>query len=181
VTEPHFYDANVFTKIAIDLFHGWGYDFYRKENQLRADDLVVRARVSELLAAARISVGAAEKAFRREFLPAPSREKPRPDAEAVRGAQDLEALGAAIGAVEGRIRALPVPENDRMTQRFRREAETLSRLVEADQAMVAQAEFLRAVLATATARWMLDNAASLREQITALEATVQSRRDILAF
>ena len=181
MTEPRFYDANFFTKAAIDLFHGWGYHFYRKENQLRADDLVVRARVSEFLAAARISVDAAEKAYRHEFLPPPSREKPRPDAEALRGAQELEGLGRAIGTIEGRIRALPVPENDRMTQRFRREAETLSRLVEADQSMVAQAEFVRAVLATADARWMLDNAASLRQQISALEATVQARRDILAF
>ena len=25
------------------LFYGWGYNFYRVENQLRADDLLIRA------------------------------------------------------------------------------------------------------------------------------------------
>jgi hypothetical protein len=68
-----------------------------------------------------------------------------------------------------------------MSQRFRREAPTLSRLVEADHAMVGHAEFLRALLVSADARWMLDNTPALREQIAAIEAAVQSRRDILTF
>jgi hypothetical protein len=174
-------DRGALAQLAITLFNGWGYNFYRKENQLRADDLMVRARVCEVLAAARMSVAAAEQAYRREFLPPPTREKPRPDAGAIRDAQTLEELARAIGALEGHIRALPVPENDRMTQRLRGEAETLSRLVEADQAMTGQAEFLRSLLADARAGWMLENAATLREQVAALEAVIQGRRDLLAF
>jgi hypothetical protein len=176
-----FYDAGAIRHLAINLFNGWGYDFYRTENQLRADDLMVRAQVGNLLAAARASIEAAEQAFRREFLPPPSRAKPRPDADAVQSAQTLEGIGRALGAIEGQIRALPAPENDRMSQRFRREAPTLSRLVEADHAMVGHAEYLRALLASADARWMLDNTAALRSQIAAIEAAVQSRRDILTF
>jgi hypothetical protein len=68
-----------------------------------------------------------------------------------------------------------------MPQRIRREAPTLSRLLEADQAMVGGAEFLRSLLAHASAGWMLDHIASLREQIATIEAAVQSRRDILTF
>ena len=39
-----FYDAGTLRQIATNLFHGWGYNFYRAENQLRADDQLVRAR-----------------------------------------------------------------------------------------------------------------------------------------
>jgi hypothetical protein len=142
---------------------------------------MVRAQVCNLLSAARASVEAAEQAFRRDFLPPPSRARPRPDPDAVQSAQTLEGIGRAIGAIEGQIRALPAPENDRMSQRFRREAPTLSRLVEADHAMVGHAEYLRALLASADARWMLDNMAALRGQVAAVEAAVQGRRDILTF
>jgi hypothetical protein len=179
--ESDFYDAGAIRQVATNLFYGWGYNFYKKENQLRADDLMVRAKVSALLCAARASVEAAEQAYRHEFLPPPSREKPRPDPEAVRSAQVLEGLARALGAAEGQIRALPAPENDRMTQRFHREAPTLALLLEADQAMAGHAEYLRSLLASATAAWILENAAALRGQIAAIDAAVQSRRDILAF
>ena len=174
------YDANTAAQLAINLFHGWGYDFYRRENQLRADDLTVRSQVCAMLAATRASVAAAEQAYRRERLPPPSRAKPLPDPEAIRCAQQLEGIGHAIGALEGQIRALPAPENDRMSQRFRREAATLSRLLEADQALVGHAEYLRSVLASASASWILENAPALREQVGAIEAALQSRRDSLA-
>jgi len=176
-----FYDADKLTQIATNLFYGWGYNFYRVENQLRADDQMVRARVCDILGVARVAVEDAEAAYRRAYLPPPSREKPRPDAQAIQNVQALESLARDLGALEGHVRALPVPENDRMTQRFRREAETLSRLVEADQSLVARTEFLRELLAGATAPWMLDHMADLRAQIGALEAAIQVRRDLLAF
>ncbi len=167
--------------VAITLFNGWGYNFYRKENQLRADDLMVRAKVSGLLADARSYVESAEQQFRREFLPPPSREKPRHDPDAIKGAQTLESIAHALGALEGHIRALPVPENDRMTQRFRRESESLARLLEADQEMVGHVEFMRSLLTSASPAWILENALSLRQQIAAVERAVQSRGDLLAF
>jgi hypothetical protein len=167
--------------LAINLFHGWGYNFYRRENTLRADDLMVRAKVSELLAASRVSVHAAERAYRLENLPPPSREKPRPDPTALRDAQTLERLGGAIGRLEGHVRALPVPEADRMTDRLRQEAATLARLLEADAALVGHAEFLRSVLQGADSAWLLGHAEMLAEQIGSLEAALQSRRDVLAF
>ena len=166
---------------AVGVLAGLSYHFYGSAHLLRADDLVVRGKVSELLAAARRSVQAAEREYRREFLPAPSREKPRPDAQAVVDARTLERLGAAIGSLEGHVRALPVPENDRLGQRFRAEAATLQRLLDADRELVGHAEFLRSVLESAGAAWMLENGASLAEQIGAIEAAIQARRDVLVF
>ena len=56
MSDSDFYDVDELEKIAVNLFHGWGYNFYRLENQLRADDLTVRAKVGWLLGLARASV-----------------------------------------------------------------------------------------------------------------------------
>jgi len=177
---PDFYALGELEHIAVNLFYGWGYNFYRLENQLRADDLTVRAKVSGLLGAARASVEAAESAFRAAYLPPPSREKPRPDPSAVAGAQTLEKLSAAIGALEGQIRALPAPENDRMSQRYRNEAETLQKLLQSDIALAGRAELLRQLLQGKDGGWMVENALSAREGLKAIEAAVRERQAALA-
>ena len=180
MTDPApFYQADAVERVAVNLFHGWGYNFYRLENQLRADDLLVRARVSALLGAARASLEAAEAAHRREHLPPPSRERPRPDPQAVQSAQTLERLGRELGALEGAIRALPAPETDHMTQRHRAEADTLARLLHADQALAARAEMLRAGLSGTDAPWILQHEPGLRGALAELRQAVQGRRDLL--
>src|SRR5215469_11465656 len=105
-----FYDVGPLEEIAVNLFYGWGYNFYRLENQLRADDQLIRSKVGAILGAARKSVETAESDYRREFLPPPSREKPRHDPAAVAGAQAIERLARSIGALQGQIAAQPTPE-----------------------------------------------------------------------
>ena len=68
--------AGPLKQIAVNLFYGWGYNFYRKENQLRTDDLLVRAKVGWLLGLACTSVETAEADYRRDFIPPPSRANP---------------------------------------------------------------------------------------------------------
>jgi len=174
-----FYDVGALEKIAVNLFYGWGYNFYRTENQLRADDQLIRSKVGVLLASARKSVETAEREYRREFLPPPSREKPRPDAAAVANAQAIERLSKAIGALQGLITAQPVPENDRMTQRYRQEAETLRQLMASDQKLVGQAELLRSILDQKNGAWLVDNNSSLQEGITAIGETLRTRQLLL--
>ena len=120
VASDGFYDAGLLRQIATNLFYGWGYNFYRAENQLRADDQLVRSQAAGLLSQAMAAVDAAESAYRREHLPPPSRSKPFPDAEAVAAAQGLERLARAIGALSAAIQHQAAPENDRMTQRYPR-------------------------------------------------------------
>lgn len=179
MAQSPFYDDDPDVQVAINLFHGWGYNFYRRENQLRADDLMVRAKVGAMLGAARAGVDAAEGAYRREHLQAPSREHPRPDPAALADAGKLEALSQSLGALEGQIRALPAPENDRMTERHRSEADTLVRLIAVDTVMVARAEQLRAELSTADAAWLLANQAAIAGAVAVLQAQLQVRRDML--
>jgi hypothetical protein len=120
-----------------NLFYGWGYNFYRKENQLRADDLLIRAKVSELLGQCREHLKRLEAAFRREHLAPPTREHPFADRSAVATVQALACLQSEIESLEVRIRNAPVPEMDRINQRHRNERDTLEKLAAVDLEVVA--------------------------------------------
>ena len=174
-----FYDAGPLRQLATNLFYGWGYNFYRKENQLRADDLMVRAKVGTILGSARKSVETAQADYRREYLPPPTRQNPVPDPKAVAGAQALERLSKSIGAIQGLLTAQPTPENDRMTQRYRQEAETLQRLVSSDQTLVGQAELLRTMLDQKNGAWILENMAELQEGVGAINESLRARQMLL--
>jgi hypothetical protein len=174
-----FDDIDELEKIAVNLFYGWGYNFYRLENHLRADDLTVRAKIGALLGDAREAVERAESAWRRANLPAPTREKPRPDAAAVETAQRLEGLSREIGALEGQVRAQPVPEADHMTDRYRREAETLHALLQCDIALIGRAEVLRTMLADANAMGMLERESEIQVGLKAIARSLRERQAIL--
>ena len=171
-----FYDVGAMGRIGLNLFHGYGYNFYREENQLRADDQKVRTLVSDLLGQAQKAVSAAEGSFRRERMPAPTRAEPFPPAEIVADARRLEAIGKAIGGAEGQVRHAPVPENDRMTQRYRDEGDTLLALVEKDKVLVGHAETLRSMVAARTADDMLSAASDIEARISAILQTLAERR-----
>ena len=174
-----FYDEGALRHAAINLFYGWGYNFYRLENQLRADDHLVRAKASWLLGCAAANVTAAETDYRRESLPPPSREKPFPDPTAVATAQRIERLAQAIRAVECHIQQLPVPENDRMTERYRQEAPTLETLINYDQLLIGQCDLLNSSTAAQSATQIVTKLSSLETGLDAIRATLQSREAIL--
>ena len=175
-----FYAADPLEQVAINLFYGWGYNFYRLENQLRADGLLVRAKAGGLLGDARAVVDAAEAAYRRANIAAPTRAKPFPDPQVVENARALEWLAAAIGAIEGKVRAQPAPENDRMSELYRNERDTLMRLGKHDRRLVGQAELLRAKLAAAPdAAAILGALRDLEEGLRALADTLRGRRAVL--
>lgn len=171
-----FYDVGALGEVAITLFHGCGYTFYREENQLRADDQKVRTLVSELLAGARKAVSTAEAEFRRDRLSAPTRDNPFPSSDVVADAKLLEALGKAIGAVEGQVRHAPVPENDRMTQRYREEAATLLALIEQDKLLVGRAQTLRQAATGRTAEEILASRDDIEEGVAAIVESLAARR-----
>jgi hypothetical protein len=179
VSSAGFYDAGPLRQVAINLFYGWGYNFYRVENQLRADDQLVRSKAAGLLGTAMASVSEAESDYRREFLPAPSRAKPFPDPAAVTSAQRLERLAQAIGALEALIQHQPVPENDRMTQRYRQEAPTLKALIHYDEQLVGQCELLRSMVDQQDAASILKIRHDVEGGLEAIHATLQSREAVL--
>ncbi|HLJ75998.1 MAG TPA: hypothetical protein VKT75_01220 [Acidobacteriaceae bacterium] len=174
-----FYDVSLLRQLATNLFYGCGYNFYRIENQLRADDQLVRSKAAPLLGEAMSSVCAAESAYRRDFLPAPTRAKPFPDSEAVTNAQRLEQLARAIGAIEAALQHQPVPANDRMTQRYREEGATLKKLLGHDERLVGQCELLRTTVASQDPSAILKKLPDLEGGIAALRATLHDREMVL--
>ncbi|MBU2767245.1 hypothetical protein HAP94_13950 [Acidithiobacillus ferrivorans] len=134
--------AGTARQLAENLFYGWGYNAYREENKLRADDLLVRGKVSHILCDARAHVAEVEREYRREHLRPPTRENPYPDAHAIRVAQDVERITKVIESLEVKVRNASVPENDRVWARHRNEGDTLSKLLEFDLQMVEKALLL---------------------------------------
>lgn len=175
----YFYAADKISQIAINLFYGWGYNFYKLENQLRADDQMVRSKASWLLGEAASALSAAESDYRREFLPAPTRAKPFPDAAAVASAQKLERLHGSIISLEQFINELPAPANDRMTQRYRLEAPTLVNLIQFDQRLVGQCELMRRSVTGVGAQAILSALPDLEAGIAAIRATLHDRQAVL--
>lgn len=176
---PGFYDAGALEQIAINLFHGWGYNFYRAENQLRADDQLVRSKAAWLLGLAAASLVTAENEYRREFLPPPSRAKPFPDEAAITTAQRLERMGRDICALEASLQQQPVPANDRMTQRYRLEVPTLQTLINYDQLLIGQCELLRSLAADHPPAAIIEKLPEMETGLSAIRSTLQSRQALL--
>jgi len=173
-----FYNDNEFEQLAINLFQGCGYNFYRVENQLRTDDLLIRSKVSELLAEARADIVTATLAYRHEHLPPPTRENPFPNPEAVHTAQSLDAAAAELTAIAAQIHSAPVPANDRMWQRHRSEANTLLQLSQIDKQMVILALALRSRTQNGAA-WILDHLIDIQSATADLRAMLRKRGDLL--
>ncbi|RAZ79818.1 hypothetical protein [Mesorhizobium atlanticum] len=174
-----FYEAGPLAQVGINLFYGYGYNFYRLENQLRADDQRVRQMACSLLSRARAGLDAAESRYRRENIAPPTRANPFPDPAVVANAQALERLGREVGGLEGLIRHQPVPENDRMAQRYRLEAATLATLAEKDAVLVGQAELLRSLLEGAAGEAILANKGEIETGIAAIATTLRDRQTFL--
>lgn len=174
-----FYDLDSLSQVAVNLFYGWGYNFYRLENEVRADDQLLRAKACSLLGLAARQVLAAEDEFRREHLPAPTRAKPYPDPTAVVGAQRLERLGKSILSLEGLIQNQPVPEGDRMSERYRQELPTLASLTKCDQVLIGQCELMRSMTEAKGGGRMLESATILEEGLAAIQGTLDERAGIL--
>ena len=147
-------EAGSTEQVLSNLFYGWGYNFYRRENQLRADDLLIRGKLSELLGESRAHLAALEAAFRREH--------PFPDAGAVAQAQALQRAQRDIEGLETTLRTAAVPEMDRIHQRHRNEADTLQALVAIDGDMV------QAVLALRSAITDIEDAAAAAAAVPGL-------------
>ena len=88
-------------RIGVMLLNGYGYNWYRLDNQMRADDLLVRSRASEHLESAAAQLRDLEGRYRRKYLPPPTREHPDPDP------QHLAAARNSAPSQTGSSRSIP--------------------------------------------------------------------------
>ena len=88
-------------------------------------------------------------------------------------------MARAIGVLEAAIQHQPVPENDRMTQRYRKEAETLVTLIGFDERLVGQCELLRKMVNEAGGGAILNVLSDLEAGLEAIRATLHNRQAVL--
>ena len=130
ITNP--IDAGPARRLLSNLFYGCGYNFYRRATELRADDMVIRWKLSQLVQECREHLNSLEAAFRREHRAQPGCGYAFINPVAVAVAQALLRAEHDLQAMEMAIRVAAVPETDRIHQRNREERGTLERLVALD-------------------------------------------------
>jgi hypothetical protein len=163
-------------RIGVMLLNGYGYNWYRLDNQMRADDLLVRSRASEHLESAAARLRDLEGRYRRKYLPPPTREHPDPDPQHVRAVADR------ILEIDTRLRGAAVPLDDKIWMRQRGELETLQRLGKCDVLLVADAKELASLVAELPADARIDPAIEqqIDQHLGRLAEALTWRDEILA-
>ena len=169
-------------RIGVMLLNGYGYNWYRLDNQMRADDLLVRSRASEHLESAAAQLRDLEGRYRRKYLPPPTREHPGPDPQHLAAARQFRAVAERILEIDTRLRGAAVPSDDKIWVRQRGELETLRRLGKCDVVLVAGAKELADLVAELPADVGLDPALDQRidQHLDELTAALTRRGEILA-
>jgi hypothetical protein len=162
------------------LLNGYGYNWYRRDNALRADDLLIRSRADEHLAAA-TGLRDFESAFARRYLPPPSREHPDPDPARLAEMRRVRAAADRIREVATRLRGAAVPPDDKVWERHRSAVDTLKALAEFDTMLVGAAAELSRLTAALSPATGFDAAteAGLDQRLADLDAALRRRRELL--
>jgi hypothetical protein len=173
-------DDNRLYRIGVMLLNGYGYNWYRLDNQLRADDLLIRSQASAHLGKAGARLRDIETDYRKKYLPPPSREHPDADDEHLADAKRLRAARDRILVIDTKLRGGTVPSNDKIWQRYRSEEATLKRLIECDVVLVGTAKDIEAIVAAMSSDSALDDATekALDDRLALLSAAL-SRRDAM--
>ena len=169
-------------RIGVMLLNGYGYNWYRLDNQMRADDLLVRSRASEHLENAAARLRDLEGRYRRKYLPPPTREHPDADPQHLAAAQHFRAVTDRILEIDTRLRGAAVPPDDKIWLRQRGELETLQRLGKCDVFLVADAKELASLVTELPAGAGIDPEIEqqIDQHLGRLAAALTRRGEILA-
>jgi hypothetical protein len=164
------------------LLNGYGYNWYRAENRMRADDLLIRSRASEHLEKAASHLRDLEARYRRRHLPPPTRQHPDPDPQHLAVVRQFRAVAERLLETDARLRSGAAPADDKVWRRHRRETQTLRLLCECDAVLVGAAKELADLVAALPAEARLDAAAEQRieEQLGELAAALVRRNEVMA-
>ncbi len=163
------------------LLLGYGFNFYRAENRLRADDLLIRQKACADLGSAARRINNLAGDFQAQVIPPPTRENPYPPAELSALLGSLNSLAQRISNTAAAIQGLPTPTQDRIWRRLRDEKELLSRLLESDLAFIKQTVEIDRIAASLTVSEIKSPAAvqPLNAAIDELETACATRRRLL--
>jgi len=118
-------------RLLSNLFYGWGYNFYRREDDLQADDLLIRAKLGQLLCDSRTRLLSVHAAFVRKLLPR-DRGGARANPAIVEMERALESAERELQGLETAVLSAAAPEPGRIRRRDRERLATLARLVALD-------------------------------------------------
>ena len=169
--------ANMVKKVMVTAMNGWGYNFYRKDNQLESDDRLIRTKISDYLGMVREQMRKFEMQYRAEFLPPPTREKTFPDRKAVAFVKKIKQVENKLEAVETLIRGATTPHDDQNWRRHRSASETLVKLAETDEnLMVSVMAFYEGVERT---EFNADSVMLVDSFLSEFERNFKSRQEFL--
>jgi hypothetical protein len=151
-------------------------DVYTTKGRLRADDLLVRERVSRSLAEATARLRDLASQWRADRVPPSTRENPFPPAEAMAPLRQSDRLGKDIEHVATAVRGLPLLPEDKVWDRVRNGG--LDELLQFDWALVGEADELAANLTAAPDLAAIDHVAVQRHLRRLTEAIADRRRYI---
>jgi hypothetical protein len=163
------------------LLDGRGFNYYSNENRARADDLLVRERAAGALSAAVGALSNLHGAYRRQFIPPPSRENPFPPAEESRRAQDILALRDRLTRLSSLIRGMSAPAQDKIWRRFRQELDLLERLLHADLLLIDYADRIAGRVETLTPEGWRNDAlrAEMEMMVAEIERSARDRQALM--
>lgn len=164
------------------LISGVGYNFYNKDNTMRADDLLVRSQASGSLGDASAALKAVEADYARQYVPPSTRDQPYPPPEIMARKREIASLRARVSDLETRIRSMSVPTQDKIWWRFRQETQLLSDLLTFDHGLLLHtSEIARLARAITADAWQnSDPAAPIDAALQELESTVRARQQLLS-
>ena len=110
-------EAGPAKRLLSNLFYGCGYNFYRFDSELLADDLLIRGKLSQLLRECRAHLSSLETAFRKQYRAATGADYALLSPAAVATAQALLSAQRDLDAMETAIRNTVVPELTRFHRR----------------------------------------------------------------
>ena len=162
------------------LLSGYGYNFYNKANQARADDLLVRERASYALSQAIAALAQLRNDYYTRFIRPLTRANPDPPQEAMARIREIETAQQVFSQLESHIRGMSVPTQDRIWWRFRQEQALLTQLLNFDLTLVRNSEQLYQYVAHLTPeQWHSQGSSSLRPLTEQLAHLAQERERLL--
>jgi hypothetical protein len=162
------------------LLSAYGYNLYDKKNRARADDLLVREKAAAALAEATTALATLRTAYRRRFIPPPTREHPDPPSDRMAHLREMAEVQERLSTLETHIRSMPVPTQDHVWEQFRREKVLLDELLTHDLGLIEPSqELLERVQALGVQDWSDEAAAGLRAMADRVERELRARAGLL--
>jgi len=161
------------------LLNGWGYNWYRAENLMRADDTLLRNQADSMLGDALAAFRRAEAVFRQKHMGPPSRQHPLPEPERLQELQAFRTMLEKLEELRTGLRGAAMPPDDKIMLRHRSATDLLPGLGRCDALLAASAQALRADALTITPADLADLPGRMEPKLSRLQDLLRARSALL--